>query len=292
MSAALPAGVLVIAALILLAWVEARTIEAGRAYLGRVTGKPGSLGMVTGLRRGIQALEERLPAVLRQRDELRLGRARLGVDRPTLLSMRLLAAAAGALIWPLALAGLARGQLPRLGPVVAAGAAGGLVALEVWLTGRVAGRRARIRAAWPSFLQRLALSLRAGLGLERSLEALLALEIETSGPLREELQDVALTFRSGLSCEEALRQWAASSGLPEVELLASVCQRCRQLGLPLGPAIDGQHAVARSWRHNRHQAWLNGLPGRISIAAMLLFMPAVLIVVLLPNVVAFLRSGW
>jgi Flp pilus assembly protein TadB len=289
MSAVVPPTTLVLAALLLLAWVEAGALRAGQAYHNRVTGEAGDLAAITGLRRGLRELDRRLPASLHQRDSVSLRRARLAIDGPTLLAARLLVAFLGAVM-----ATLAALSFGRVGPALslAVGAIAGMLALELWLAGRGRDRRNRIRAVWPSLLHRLELSLVAGLPLERALQALLSLEDGTKGPLTEDLRDVCLAIRSGVSPDEALHQWSGRAGLGEIELLARAAQRCQQLGLPLGPAVGHQRALARAELHNRHQAWLNGLPGRISAVAMLFFMPAILIVALLPNVIAFLRSGW
>jgi len=288
----LPAVVLTTSWLLLLADFESRRLGATREFSHRVTGQAADFATAAGLRRGLRVMYGQLPSGVRRRDQALLDQLAQGLDPAALLALRSGAVAAALVIWIGLGLLVGRGSLHRPGAHAAAGGALGLALVEAYLTARIRRRRAHLKRTWPGFLSRLRLALSAGLTLEGAVRALLAFERRCSGELAADLAALQREIKSGIAAEDSLLQWAHRCGLDDAERLALTCQRCRRLGLPLAPAIRRQQEHADAQAHNRHQAWVNGLPGRISVVAMLFFMPAILIVVLLPNVLSFLRAGW
>jgi tight adherence protein C len=131
------------------------------------------------------------------------------------------------------------------------------------------------------------------LSLERALTAL-AEDPETGRQtaFRRQLLEVVREIRAGVSCESALNRWGELTQVEEVMALASAAERSRALGVPLAAGLARQASIGRDRLRQEYLGWANALPSRLSLCAMLFFLPAILIVVLLPSVLSFLRSGW
>jgi tight adherence protein C len=129
--------------------------------------------------------------------------------------------------------------------------------------------------------------------LEQALAALAAYSAPgRSLILSRQLADVVARVRAGMPPETAISSWAHSLGVDEIAVFASSVERSRTLGVPLAEALDRQAQLGRARVRQEYLTWLNSLPSRLSLCSMLFFLPAVLIVVLLPNVLSFVRSGW
>ena len=293
MSPTLPAVLLSSGILFVFAWLEARAGAQYQAFSKRAVREFSGAPSKWPLMADVARLHRRLPATWVRADRERLQQARMMLGTEALLAVRLLAAvicAVGAVILRTA---LPQSAVLHAGPTAGLGAALGLLWVEWSVSGRVTRHRAALRSRWPGFLQRLELCLLAGLPLDRSLRTIRSTSDELAADaLGSELDLVLREIGAGVSAEQALGRWAKRSGAEDVQALAAVCHKAHILGVPLAPAIAKQSALARTRLRQRRLAWLTSLPSRISLVAMVFFMPAILVVVLLPSVLAFLRSGW
>ena len=178
------------------------------------------------------------------------------------------------------------------GVAASVGALLGLALSEWWLRDRTKHAQALLRRDWPGFLARIRLCLAAGMSLEAALECLVELCYGRSEGVVRHLRLVVARMQAGMPAERSLQLWADSCGVNEVAVFAGAVQRARAAGVALGPAIEEQERSARSRQRQAYLVWLNALPGRLSVVAMVFFLPAVLVIVLLPSVIAFLRAGW
>ena len=291
MQPVLPAALLTAAGLFALAWLEARSIAAGGRLASQMAGRSVGPWQLIGVRRGLRRLAAATPRELAARDGRRLRRAGLDMSPEVLLGLRIAAGAGGAVL--LVGLGAARGAaLAGSGLPVLLGWVLGVAAVEFWLNAAGGRRRREVRAVWPLLLYRLGLCVRAGMSVERALLALAAQWAGPAGGPGPELRALVRLVGSGLSGDEAFARWGADLDSPEITALGSALNRARTMGQPLGPIIERHHGQARTKARQRCLAWLTGLPARLSVVAMLFFLPAILIVVLVPNILAFLRSGW
>lgn len=291
-TAAGPAILVLAAALCLLAGLELRSGVRRRSLkhsLGLRTGR----GMRPVLAAEARRLLRHMPEEWVSAERERLGKAGLRPEPETGLTIRLASAVscgvAGAFLW-------ARVSPPgsgRLSFLTAASALVGLLAVDWWLAARAKSRILVLRADWPDFLDQLRLCLTAGMALEQALATLSTYPDPRRSPvLKTQLAELTARIRAGTSAERALDALARDTGLEEVEAFATSVGRSRALGVPLVETISRQAELCRARLRHEYLAWLNSLPSRLSLCAMVFFLPAVLAVVLVPNVVAFLRSGW
>lgn len=250
---------------------------------GGSAGRPQTSGLVR------STLHRLVPRRALDADAGKLSRAGIRMPAEALWVYRAGASAAGAVIVPAA--GFALG-LDATGLLLAAGAVGGVLGIDWWLNNRIRHRHALLRRDWPGFLFRLRLSLLAGMPLPLALDAIAVLNQDRGSVLDGDLREAVRKIKAGMPCDSALNEWAATAGCGEVAVLAGAVERSRSTGVPLAATIEMHQRTARSRQRFAYLAWLNALPSRLSVVAMIFFMPAVLIIVLVPNVIAFLRAGW
>jgi len=224
-------------------------------------------------------------------EERRIAAAGLNLQPQALVVIRIAATAGFGCGLPLAFE-LGVGHVQFGGLAASGGALLGLALSEWWLRARTRHAQALLRRDWPGFLSRVRLCLAAGMSLEAALECLVELLHCRGEGVARQLRLVAARMQAGMSAERALELWAGSCGANEVAVFAGAVQRARAAGVALGPAIEEQERAARSRQRQAYMTWLNALPSRLSVMAMIFFLPAVLVIVLLPSVIAFIRAGW
>lgn len=251
------------------------TRDGSRAFVNR------TLSRATGL----------LPDGWERAERNRLVRAGLEIEGDTYLTLRLMAGLVGATL-AFAVALTNRRTLP-VGPTGAIGCAVGLFGIDWWVERRARANADLLRGAWPHFLHRLRLCLLAGLSLERALATLAGDPGVGRGRVfGGQLENVVREIRAGVSCEGALAKWGELTQAEDVLALSVAAESSRALGLPLAASLAKQAAMARDRLRQQHLGWVTSLPSRLSLCAMLFFLPAILIIVLVPSVLSFIRSGW
>ena len=151
-----------------------------------------------------------------------------------------------------------------------------------------AGRRraARVRAGLPGWLEDVALAARGGLNLRQAVEV--ANEVG-HGPLVDDAREAFARVRAGEPLRRPLQELARLYPDPAVTVALRTLVEAEARGLPLAPTLDDQIRLMRALAARRLQRQADGLPFWLTVVTMGLLLPPVLIVVLLPNVLQFLR---
>lgn len=213
-----------------------------------------------------------------------VGMTRLMPSRPEadLLarSRFLLAGPAGALI------GYLLGLSPLLGLICGPL---GLLGLERIIRQRAReARTAALLAGFPSMVDLTVITALAGLNLYQGLELVAGM---TRGPMGEELSQTVSEVKGGVPLEGALQRLAHRCHQPAIDTFAGDLIRALHLGTPVVEALAEAATTAREFQRRRLEQWAGRLPVKMTVAAILFFMPAIFAVVVLPNVLSFI-SRW
>ncbi len=150
-----------------------------------------------------------------------------------------------------------------------------------------AAARRRELAAW---LDLLLLEVEAGRGLRQAVEEV---SPHAGGGMRPVLEAVLRDLGMGATLVEALEARSGTAGLGE-EWRAVV--RGLRLGQRLGtPVAESLRQLAGDLRRRQRQDLelrLSLLPLKLGLVGLLFFFPPLLVLLVLPNVLQFLRSPW
>jgi tight adherence protein C len=183
--------------------------------------------------------------------------------------------------------------------VVAAAAAPGLAVLPLGLSAiglaavRTARRRAAARrlaaraAAAPAVLDLLGAGLLAGLNPHL---AVLRVAERTPDALREELAEAAAVLRLGGTPAAALQVAAARSGLDELRAAAAALEAAERWGAPPAEALAARAEALRSRARLRAEAEAGRAAVRLAFPLVLCFLPAFVLLTVVPTVAGALRS--
>ena len=204
----------------------------------------------------------------------------LGLGPIEFVGLRLGAAVAGAGL------GLASLTLLEDAPVllVAAplmGAVVGFVIPGLLLGGAIRGRKRAILHIFPSALDILAVSLEAGLGFDAAVAHIAR---TFSEPLAGEFRRLFVEFQMGRPRDEAMRDLARRTGVPEVARFVEAIAQAESLGVPYSRVIQGQAAEIRTKQRQHAEEVARTAPVKMIIPMVLLIFPAIFIVILGPAV--------
>ena len=204
----------------------------------------------------------------------------LGLGPIEFVGLRLGAAVAGAGL------GLASLTLLEDAPVllVAAplmGAVVGFVIPGLLLGGAIRGRKRAILRIFPSALDILAVSLEAGLGFDAAVAHIAR---TFSEPLAGEFRRLFVEFQMGRPRDEAMRDLARRTGVPEVARFVEAIAQAESLGVPYSRVIQGQAAEIRTKQRQHAEEVARTAPVKMIIPMVLLIFPAIFIVILGPAV--------
>lgn len=175
---------------------------------------------------------------------------------------------------------LSNHSLPLTIAVVVAGSTTTISAPRLFLDATTRKRRRAIEAQLPAALELLAVSVEAGLTMERAISYLSA---QGKGVLSDEFglvdRDISLF---GYSREQALRRLAGRCQVEELSLFVSSVISSSKAGSPLAGALKSQARSARTRRFQKIEEDANKIPTKMIFPLTLLIMPGVFIVVLTP----------
>jgi tight adherence protein C len=164
----------------------------------------------------------------------------LGLDPAGLQALRI-AAAAGLGALGLAL-GLLIGSTVGIGVCVLVGVAIGFYMPVLWLDQLVRQRRAELEAALPNALDVVAISMEAGLGLDRALEQLVR---HQEGPLTLLVARALREIELGRPRAEALEEMAEATGVDDFTSLVKGILHAERTGVPIARTIAAHSAQMR-----------------------------------------------
>jgi tight adherence protein C len=164
----------------------------------------------------------------------------LGLDPAGLQALRI-AAAAGLGALGLAL-GVLIGNTVAVGVCVLIGFAMGFYLPVLWLDQLVRQRRAELEAALPNALDVVAISMEAGLGLDRALEQLVR---HQEGPLTLLVARALREIELGRPRAEALQEMAEATGVDDFTSLVKGILHAERTGVPIARTIAAHSAQMR-----------------------------------------------
>jgi tight adherence protein C len=167
----------------------------------------------------------------------------LGLDPAGIQTLRIAGAAAlGALGTGL---GVLLGHPFVIGLALLAGVALGFYLPVIWLDGLVRERRIEIEAALPNALDVVAISMEAGLGLDRAFEQLVRHQEDTLTLLiARALREVQL----GRSRAQAFTEMAEATGVEDFTSLVKGILHAERTGVPIARTISAHAAQMRAKR--------------------------------------------
>jgi tight adherence protein C len=163
-----------------------------------------------------------------------------GLDPAGLQALRIAAAAVLGLIG-LGL-GVLLGSAFAIGVAVLIGVALGFFLPVVWLNQLVRQRRAEIEASLPNALDVVAISMEAGLGLDRALEQLVR---HQEGPLTLLVARALREIELGRPRAEALEEMAEATGVEDFTSLVRGILHAERTGVPIARTIAAHSAQMR-----------------------------------------------
>lgn len=159
-----------------------------------------------------------------------------------------------------------------------------------WLGGRVAERRRVIEEAFPNGLDLIQISVESGLSFDAAMTRV-ANEIGLTAPvLSEELLLTQREIQAGRPRDRALMDFADRTGVEEVASFASVVLQSIQFGTSISDALTTYANEMRHAREMRAQEMANKLPVKMSGVLAALMLPALVLLVLGPVVIRYLRN--
>jgi tight adherence protein C len=164
----------------------------------------------------------------------------MGLDPAGMQALRI-AAAAGLGALGLGL-GVLIGSPFAIGVVVLIGVALGYFLPVVWLNQLVRERRAEIETALPNALDVVAISMEAGLGLDRALEQLVR---HQEGPLTLLVARALREMELGRPRAEALLEMAEATGVEDFTSLVRGILHAERTGVPIARTIAAHSAQMR-----------------------------------------------
>jgi tight adherence protein C len=175
--------------------------------------------------------------------------APFGLDPAGLQTLRIAGAAA------LGTVGVALGVLIgsplALGLTLLGGAAIGFYMPVLWLDQLVRQRRAELESALPNALDVVAISMEAGLGLDRALEQLVR---HQEGPLTLLVARALREIELGRPRAEALEEMAQATGIEDFVALVRSILHAERTGVPIARTIAAHSAQMRVKRRLRIRA--------------------------------------
>jgi tight adherence protein C len=175
--------------------------------------------------------------------------APFGLDPAGLETLRIAGAAAFGTIG-LAL-GILMGSPAALGVSLLVGAAIGFYLPVLWLDQMVRQRRAELESALPNALDVVAISMEAGLGLDRALEQLVR---HQEGPLTLLVARALREIELGRPRADALEEMAQATGVEDFVALVRSIIHAERTGVPIARTIAAHSAQMRVKRRLRIRA--------------------------------------
>jgi len=159
--------------------------------------------------------------------------------------------------------------------------AAGAVGPEVWLSRQVEHRQLEVNLALPSFLDRLALGLEAGLGFDLAVERVAA---HFPGMLGEDLRLMVRQLARGHRREDTLDELTARNPSIDLRAFVAAVKQADRLGTSLARTLRLQTSLLRARRRRRAEEASRRLPILIIFPLVFFFLPALMIIYLAPPI--------
>lgn len=157
---------------------------------------------------------------------------------------------------------------------------------DAWLSGQVSERQNGIRKALPYVMDLLTLSVEAGLDFIQGVHKVC--EKAKAGPLVDEFAYMLREIQVGASRQQALRNLADRTDMPELRSFSALLIQADLLGASIGPVLRAQADLVRTQRFQAAEKAGAQAATKILFPLILFIMPAVFIVIFGPIVLNFL----
>jgi len=243
---------------------------------------------------GNRALEKSFASIARHftpddyesRLKLRLIQAGLYDVRPSrFLMLRVMSAMVFAIVGLLYLRNSSNALLTLI-VVVAAPCVGWLLP-DPLLSGRIRRRLTRIERDAADFIDLLAITVQAGLGLDQSMK--IAAE-RLPGPLADEVRLMLNEIRVGQSRQEALRRLAERADTPTVRSFARTMAQGESMGVSIGQTLKALAVDARARKKALADELAQKAPVKMVFPLAICFFPAILIITAGPGIIAIMKA--
>ncbi len=158
----------------------------------------------------------------------------------------------------------------------------GILVPELWLTARIARRRAHLADSLPYVVDLLTACVEAGLGFDAAVGQVVRALGPQDAAIRQELKAYLADVGLGRSRREALADLAERCGIREAAGLVAAVQQGEQLGRGIGLTLRSQSRHLRTRRRQRAQEAAMKAPVRMLLPLVLCIFPAMFIVILGP----------
>jgi tight adherence protein C len=155
---------------------------------------------------------------------------------------------------------------------------------------KLKARQKEVQLALADMLDMLVVCVEAGLGLNQALVRV-ADEIEhVSTVMSEQLAMINLEMRAGTPREEALRNFADRTGLPDIRSLVSMMVQTDRFGTSVADALRVHSDTMRTKRRQRAEEAAAKTTIKLVFPLVLFVFPAMFVVVIGPSALAIYRT--
>ncbi len=211
----------------------------------------------------------------------------LGLKPDSILALKIVLAFAGlAVFGPFAVFLLVVGA-KFLGLVCALLVPASFFMPDLWLAHLASNRLRAIRLALPDMLDMLTISVEAGLGLDGAIDKLVQ---NSTGPLRDEFGEVLHEIRAGVARQEAFRGLSTRAPVPEVVSFVSAIVQADVFGISVSQVLRTQAKEMRARRRQHAEELAQKAPVKMAFPLMVCMLPATMIVVAGPAIVAIAKA--
>ena len=158
---------------------------------------------------------------------------------------------------------------------------------DLWLKSAESKRKLAIRRALPDMLDMLTISVEAGLGFDAAVAKLVS---NSSGPLAEEFAHTLQEVQAGIPRAEAFRHLSARTDVPELSTFVTSMVQADVFGISVAGVLRSQAKEMRTKRRQYAEEIAQKAPVKIVFPLVLCILPATLIVIMGPAVVAIGRA--
>ena len=168
-------------------------------------------------------------------------------------------------------------------------AAFGYYAPIIWLKRAIAERNDALQRAIPDALDLMVVCVEAGLGLDQAI-ARVGEEVKRTHPvLSDELNLLAMELRTGMSRQEALRNFANRTDMEEVSHLVAMLVQTDRFGTSIGQALRVHADAMRTTRRLKAEELAAKLPVKLLFPLIFFIFPSMFIVLIGPACIKIVR---
>ncbi len=173
---------------------------------------------------------------------------------------------------------------------LAAGAAAGYYAPNIYLNNQAQRRQESIRLAWSDALDLMLICVESGMSIEQAI-AKVGIEIATTSvPLSEEMQLTSAELSYLSERTQAFENLAKRTGLPNVKSVVTALIQSERYGTPLGQALRVLAQENRDDRMAEAEKKAAALPPKLTVPMIGFFLPVIFVVLLGPALILVFKA--